>query len=171
MFAVAAGCIFVGFVVFAIKEREGMVAMFGLAAAVIGGLLTALIVDAPVAWVQRDRVDFSYSLGALNDGRETQGSFFLGSGTIDSVPSFMYYVQEGDGYVLRDWPASSSKVVETEGDPKVVYNCYDYSDVWLPFRWAPQMVEDGSVYDCRHAFVTFYVPPGSVKQQYTLDAQ
>lgn len=171
MFAIVASIIFVGFVVFAVKEREGMIAMFGLVAAMMGGLLTALIIDAPVAWIQRDRAEFSYNLGALNDGRSTKGSFFLGSGTIDSVPSFMFYAEDGDGYVLRDWSAAPSRVVETEGKPRVVYNCYDYSDVWLPFRWAPQMLEDGSLYDCGHAFVTFYVPPGSVQQQYTLDAQ
>ena len=156
---------------FCIKDRSGEPFMFFLFFGLMGSLLTALIIDAPVSWIMRDRAEFSYDLGALNDGRSTQGSFFLGSGTIDSVPSFMYYERDGDGYVLRDWPASSSKVVETKGDPQVVYNCYDYSSVPRPFRWAPQMMEDGSVYDCRHAFVTFYVPPGSVQQQYILDAQ
>lgn len=141
----------------------------------IFALMAGLLIDWPVSWATRDKVDITYELGALNDGRSTKGSFFLGSGSIDSVPSFMYYVKDGDGFVLRDWPARSSKVIETDSTPRVVYRCDDYGTVPRPFRWTTKMMEDSGWVDewidCGHAFVTFYVPPGSVKQQYNLDAQ
>ena len=159
-------------IVLSIKYREGgpmMLALFGLFAAMIAGLA----IDGPVAWATRSKVDMSYNLAALNDGKDTRGSFFLGSGTIDSVPSFMFYAEDGDGYGLRDWPASSSRVVETSGDPHVVYHCDDYGSVPRPFRWTTKMIlDDGWGWiDCQHASLTFYVPAGSVKQSYTLDAQ
>lgn len=159
-------------IVVAIKVRDAG-ALFISAIALFAAFIVGVVIDAPVAWVTRDKVDISYELAALNDGRSTQGSFFLGSGSIDSVSSFMFYAKEGDGYVLRDWPASSSKVVETDGTPRAVYSCDDYGTVPRPFRWTTKMIlDDGWGWiDCQHAFVTFYVPPGSVKQQYDLDAQ
>jgi hypothetical protein len=168
--------VFIGFVLtaifLAIKHREGgplILIVFGLFAAFIAGLA----VDAPVAWATRSNKDISYNLAALNDSKNTRGSFFLGSGTIDSVPSFMFYAEDGDGYVLRSWDASSSRVVETDGKPHVVYHCDDYGTVPRPFRYPVKMIlDDGWGWvDCRHASLTFYVPAGSVKQSYTLDAQ
>lgn len=159
-------CLFLG-----VKQRESWY-IFPAVMSLFVGLFVGLVIDGPVNWAMREKTDFTYNLATLNDGRETQGSFFLGSGTIDSVPSFMFYEEDGDGYVLRDWPASSSRVVETTGEPHVVYTCDDYSDVPRPFRWTAVMItEDGDYIDCQHAFVTFYVPPGSVKREVTLDAQ
>lgn len=157
----------------AIKHREGSLLgliVFGL----FGALISGLVIDAPVAMATRSSKNVTYNLAALNDGKDTRGSFFLGSGTIDSVPSFMFYAEDGDdGYFLRSWDASASRVVETSGTPRVVYHCDDYSTVPRPFRWSTKMIlDDGWGWvDCRHASLTFYVPTGSVRQQYTLDAQ
>jgi len=155
-----------------IRHRDSIYFML-VAFSIAAGLITGLVVDAPVAMLTRSHVDVSYNLAALNDGKDTRGSFFLGSGQIDSVPSFMFYAQDGDGYVLRSWDADSSRVVETDGTPRAVYTCDDYGTVPRPFRWTTKMIlDDGWGWvDCDHAFVTFYVPHNSIKQQYNLDAQ
>lgn len=156
----------------AFKNREFSYIMVS-AISLFVAFIVGVVIDGPINWAMRDKVDVTYGLAALNDGRKTQGSFFLGSGTIDSVPSFMYYAEDGDGYVLRDWSARSSRVVETTGKPRAVFTCDDYGSVPRPFRYSVKMIlDDGWGWvDCRHAFVTFYVPPGSVKQEITLDAQ
>lgn len=170
-FVVAALGILLG-IFLAIKNRDGAY-IFVCGMAAFAAFFVGILIDGPVAWITRDKVDITYSLAALNDGRKTEGGFFLGSGQIDSVPSFMFYAKDGDGYVLRDWSADSSRVVETDGTPRAVYHCDDYGSVPRPFRWTTKMIlDDGWGWiDCGHASVTFYVPPGSVKQSYDLDAQ
>lgn len=170
MLIIVFGIICIGGIVLAIALRDALCLLGGLITALIGAIFTGLLIDLPVNAIQRDKINETYNLAALNDGKSTEGSFFLGSGTVDSVPSFMFYAKDGDGYVLRSWDAASSRVVETEGAPRVVYTCDDYSSVPAPFKWAAYMILEDYV-DCEHASVTFYVPPGSVKQQYTLDAE
>lgn len=137
----------------------------------IGGLLFGiLLVTIPVAVFLPNKVNVEHQMRAMTDGTSTSGSFFLGSGTIHGDPAFTYYEVGADGRSrLKDVDADYASVVEYEGAPKVVQECDDWSHI--PFIVAfPANIFAIAGHDCTGEY-TFYVPTGSIKDGYVLDAQ
>ncbi len=137
----------------------------------IAAIAGMLVINLPASIFLKDDVVLEYNLKAMQDGSSTTGSFFLGSGTINDVPSFMYYVEYDDGSVsLESAYASDSVVVETDENPRVTYECEYYGDIPTALIWPVNHFGTDGDYDCTGT-VTFYVPENSVKSQYVLDAE
>lgn len=102
----------------------------------------------------------------LADGAGVQGSFFLGSGTIDTTPVYMYYAQDSKGrYRLYHVNASQSYVTYTDDTPTLVIHGNEMNDKWYSFDTGFSVSDyDDDVYE-------FRVPRGSIKQNFNLDAQ
>lgn len=102
----------------------------------------------------------------LSDGAGVSGSFFLGSGTIDTTPVYMYYAQDNKGrYRLYHVNASQSYVTYTDETPTLVIHGKEMNDKWYSLDTGfatPEYADD--VYE-------FRVPRGSIKQNFNLDAQ
>jgi hypothetical protein len=121
--------------------------------------------------VERDLV-------ALADGQSTHGSFFLGSGSVDSDPAFFWYQDDGTGgYKLKSINAYWVTIREIpEGEtPHMVQRCDDYSNIPKWVGWPLDISEDEESNSCgdsdEKSWTTFYVPAGSIKSNYILDAQ
>jgi len=99
------------------------------------------------------------NIASIQDNVQTSGSFFLGSGTIDSEAVFYFYEQDGDGYRLTHVPAYRSKIVESNESPHLVVSkaVGDH-----PFWGIPLNSHDN---------YTFYVPTGSILNNFNLDAK
>lgn len=107
--------------------------------------------------------DYSYSrpLTTINDNSSVSGSFFLGSGSIKEIPTFMYYVLNERGeFRLQHVDADDAFITYTDGPPEVIVHTTRTKSEWL----AVEM--DMAEYEYE-----FRVPRGSVKQVYTLDAK
>lgn len=106
------------------------------------------------------QVKFSESsIIALQDGSSTSGSFFLGSGSIDSDPVFFYYEDDNGTYRLKHVLADDASVIESSGPARVdIYKNKANSELFgLPFS-------DDTTY-------IFYVPNGSILRNFALDAK
>lgn len=133
----------------------------------IGG---ALAISMPVSYAMVDKIEVEHKIRVMKDGSETQGSFFLGSGSVDGEPAFMYYeVDENGAARLKDVDADRASVVETDGTPRVVQECDDFRDVPEFLTFPINMFTDGGI-DC-YGDYTFYVPKGSIRDGYVLDAE
>ena len=100
-----------------------------------------------------------YVLQSLQDGKDASGSFFLGTGYVDSYPSFTYYLEENGRYRLKSTNADFASVTYTSGTPKMVERWkVDDQTIWC--MWTNKTLKD----------VEFQVPPGSVYKDYSLDA-
>jgi hypothetical protein len=148
-------------------------------ALVIGTLFAALAVGVGagvptgiVYEVQRTTAPIESSLKTLADGQGVEGRFFLGSGSVDSEPVFFYYSgSDQDGYRLRHVDADYVTIHETDDEPKMVRYCEDNSTVSGWVTW-PLKTYTGSRYDCYSDSEThFYVPRGSIQNNYILDAE
>lgn len=103
----------------------------------------------------------STPLACLNDGSSVEGNFFLGSGYVDEQMTYTYYVKVKDYYKLEQLPASDVLVKYTNGPAKIL---------------KVEQVEDNSY---RSYFgigipstrFVIYVPKGSIKNNYQLDAK
>ena len=103
----------------------------------------------------------STPLACLNDGTSLKGNFFLGSGYVDEQMTYTYYVKVKDYYKLEQLPASDVLIKYTKGPARIL---------------KVEQVEDNSF---RSYFgigrpntrFVIYVPKGSIKNNYQLDAK
>lgn len=105
------------------------------------------------------------SLVNLQDGSNVEGSFFLGIGSVGEEMKYSFYAETDSGsYKLHSVDADRAEVVFTDGDPYYTAECYRpmFGKNW-------DFVQAAGCYD--HKNVTFYVPKGSIKTNFTLDAQ
>lgn len=117
----------------------------------------------------KDQVDTS-PLAALNDGTSIQGRFFLGSGVIDSKPTYYYYKEVGENsyqykQLVDDGTNGSVTVVEdTQDKPYIKTTCEDYEPAndWWRLSWF------ASDY-CDITSIEFHIPTGSISKDYKLD--
>lgn len=150
----------IGAVVVGVKEREIFLvfigSLFGLAMSLCVALLFNCIFN-PI--VPRAYPSHSVDLQNIRDTMSTQGSFFLGSGTIDSKPVFEYYEKTGPGsFDLQTVDASITTVHESKNvRPHITLIYSKSSNRWLTLFPGTSL---------KH--VDIYVPPNSVVQDYKL---
>jgi len=121
-----------------------------------------------VALMMPGDASVSAPLDTLNDGSSVSGRFFLGSGYIDSEPSFMFYVSDNGSHYLLNVPADSATVRYTSGRPHADLVCRGSHDSL--FTW-PLHIHSSP--DCqRHVrSAIFYVPKDSIVSNYHLDGK
>lgn len=97
-----------------------------------------------------------------------RGSFFLGSGVINDVSVFTWYEQNSENsYRQNRADADESTVHYGDGQPHYVLKVERHEEGSFFGTWylRPDAGEELSrAYD-------FYVPKGTIKQEYTLDAK
>jgi hypothetical protein len=90
---------------------------------------------------------------SLSDGALVHGDFMLGSGSVNSVPSYIYYTRAGGGYILNTVPASRSIIyMDEQTSPFVVKTANSCKTAGFP------------------ATYVFHIPNGSVVNRYNLDS-
>lgn len=127
-----------------------------------GGLLAIISNVALAGVVDTQTVVVSNQLSTLQDGSQTTGSFFLGSGYVDGEQVFSYYEKRGGAFYLDSIDADHAKVVESNETPRVEHTCKKSDNIWFS-------VFTGKCWN--NWDYTFYVPKGSVATNYTLDAK
>ena len=125
------------------------------------GFLIALVLS--VAWEDAPveiTTSTDYEIVALQDNLGLQGQFFLGSGYVDDELSYtyMHYVEDR-GYKVETVDASNAYVEFTDKQPYVSLVRYQFKDAWRNYFTVP--------YNSGDAF--FYVPEGSILQNYNID--
>lgn len=106
------------------------------------------------------RDESTASIKSLQDTRHTSGSFFLGSGSIDSKPVFWYYADNGGYSTLEYRDASSVHIVETDDqEPRVTEQRFHSNNRWFH-----------TIHDGARQYV-FYIPEGSITNNFELDAR
>lgn len=146
-----------------------LVAWAAFGAIVLGPLVTTIFLTTTA-----DRPARTSYIVNMGDTMGVSGRFFLGSGTIESGPAYFYYTGNGtDGFHAHSVDASGVTVkYDDEGPPRMECFAKDWrtSPKWIlaPF---PEWDDDWP--ECNYGVdeVVFYVPTGTVKQNYTLDAQ
>lgn len=140
---------------------------------VIGGaVIGTIVISIPATEITSDTVIISHNIVSMKDGTSTEGSFFLGSGVIGNKPSFTYYEQDASGAVrLKHVNANDASVVQYDGPPKVTEECDSYKDSPTLWTWPIGDIWAEDDIDCWGENIVFYVPEGSVKTDFVLDAE
>lgn len=136
--------------------------LFGL---FIGGLIGVLcgFVIALALPAKLELVKTSYNLEALQDNNSVSGKFFLGSGNIESKMKYVFYYNDDDYFRLKQVDYSLVKIKYSDEKPKA--ECFTYEpvkDVLINYFALDYPLD---------AEYIIHVPKGTIKQNYSLDAQ
>jgi hypothetical protein len=135
-----------------------IMAFFGLIIGIIIG--TAIAIALPA---KTEIVKTNYNLETLQDNNSVKGSFFLGSGQIDGKMKYVFYYENEGYYKLEQADYSEVKVKYSEEKPKAErFNRQNVKDAFIN-----NFAIDGNSYQ----EYIIYVPKGTIKQNYSLDAQ
>lgn len=100
------------------------------------------------------REDKTYNLVALANKSSIEGSFFICSGIVRDISINTFAYKEGEVIRIKNVEMSErDEYIYTDNPPKAIVH-------WRYKR----LFGDVAKYYC-----TFYIPPGSVKQQYDID--
>ena len=132
-----------------------------ISAILIGGIIgTALAFVLPA---KTEIVKTTYNLEALQDNNSVKGSFFLGSGQIEGKMKYVFYYERDGFYKLEQADYSKVKVKYSNEKPKAeIFNRKNVKDAFI----------NNFAIDCNcYQEYIIYVPKGTIKQNYSLDAQ
>lgn len=100
---------------------------------------------------------YQTNLQAISTSSGTTGSFFLGTGSIDSTLYYVYYAKSADGSFRMDKiEADSVSIVESGSqEPALIRTCYSPPEWWMK--------------GCHKNTYRIIVPPGSIKPMINMD--
>lgn len=121
------------------------------------GLFVACLLPA-----KEQEVKYTYNLETLQDGNSVSGSFFLGCGAIDGKMQYVYYYESPDGYRMNQIDYDNVVIKYSEEDPRI--ETYKMEPIKGKFinLFAFDIPQERNI---------IYVPKGTIKQNFTLDAQ
>lgn len=144
-----------------IGARDWYTPVFSAIALAIGGLVLGVGLYALVSTlVNHTPIYEQHDLLSLQDGSETQGSFFLGIGSVDGVQMYSYYQDNGEWAEWKSTKAENVRVYQDTDKPYIVQekDCISHA------RWLVDCATDKRVTE-------IHVPVGSIKTNFTLDAR
>lgn len=121
--------------------------LFLCGGAVVGMIVGACLPGVPVMNRKLPLVHLS-----TRDGMD--GGFFLGTGTVEGRPVYLYYADHGGGRIIADTAPISSPVVEEVGDEGWGWWMRnEFPRDWMYWVGVPS-----------EEWVEFHVPPGTVRR-------
>lgn len=159
-------CAFIGLITgYDLEER-----VFGAFAGAFGGLFAgafAALMIGTFIYTDTKYVEVGQvPLVSMADGAGIHGHFFLGSGSVDSSPTYTWYEKSGDNSYFRQDVDADVATIHYLTDKRAPYYIVSKEvDAEGGFfkKWGFNTNEGyGKVYD-------FYVPKGSIVQSYVLD--
>ncbi|MEN6553959.1 MAG: hypothetical protein ABFC34_13855 [Methanobacterium sp.] len=133
-------------------------------ASIAVGVFTALVsfaIMVAILWIlpaQTETIKSTNQLICLQDNTQTNGSFFLGSGTIEDEQVFTFYVKQKYGYKLKYVNAKKAIIIYSNKAPKIV-------------KYLKQTKKTSIGYDFPDSLVKIYIPYNSIQNNFQLDAK
>lgn len=151
-------------------------------------LAVCLVVNSPTKEVKTYAMPQRENIEALSLNESTEGSFFLGCGTVNQEAIYYYMQDTENGFKLQSVDADSAYIKELDNNEAPYLQIDTFTDSWIAtqpttlFWYDPLYLLFGAapgksfVSGPSEAFrgnttYTFYVPKGSIKQNYNFDSQ
>lgn len=163
IYLIIAVLLFTGYMIY---EADGFgekvsMGMSGFILGALSGLAIWMALGTAVGIFLPERVELqTHQIVALQDNIGVEGSFFLGSGTIDSEPHYTYMIETERGFKLESVEADEAYIIYDD-NPRIQtkYKSLKYDWMYLiAIKWSS-------------AEYTFYIPEGSIYTGYKVDLQ
>jgi len=162
--------IFIGIINFVLDSDDiedyvmgGFTTIFlGVIGALIGGVLASVLpADLEVS-------ETTFQLETLQDNGGVDGSFFLGCGTINSKMMYIFYYNSG----VNSNGDTVYRMGQVNYDNASVIYCDDEKPYLLKYEEVPSdAFINNFAFDFCSSWYDIYVPKGTIKNGYTLDAK
>lgn len=124
-----------------------------------------LIVAGALPSEERTVVRRTYYLQSIQDNSNTEGTFFLGCGSVDEEMKYTFYYKTNKGFKIKQIPCKEATIIHKEVNKKpraelVINKRKDDNTIMDYFS----IVIDRPNYN-------IYVPKGTIKNNYNLDAK
>jgi hypothetical protein len=159
-----AGALYVTYAVYKDTEETGPTVLMGL---VMHGAAFALLLMFSIFFMdETHRTDHTYNIYSIKRENVVDGSFFLGSGSIDTSRDYIFYYKDTDDFFrLGSVPTRKSRIKECEVTdgfiPYARYQTIYYNTAfWYSFGLG-----------CSHqknTMTDLYVPVGTIIQEFKL---
>lgn len=103
-----------------------------------------------------------FEIATLQDNSQVKGSFFLGSGTINGTMKYVFYYKSGDSYIMHMVSYSSAEIIITDKKPYLKQISYEKTSAFINLFALDLEIPQTEFY--------FYVPEGTIANDYSLDA-
>lgn len=135
--------------------------LFAISVGIFTGFFVLIAFGLPLSYNLPKTINYQEkNIVSLQDSVGIQGTFFLGSGSIKGNPTYTFYTEEDGGFKLNNVNASST-LIKYGDQPKTKYES-GCDGVW---QWIAPCAYSSS------EPVEVTVPEGTIKQNFTLDAQ
>lgn len=121
-----------------------------------------------VATVRHDSSNCNYTttttpIVSIERSQQTSGSFFLGTGNVNSTAYYFAYVNEKDGLLLTRYRTDETFIVEGSGPPRV--KSYDEHC----YQWLKSFLLNDRYYYTKHNVKhQIYVPKNTILKEFKL---
>lgn len=125
------------------------------------GSIFAFIINIPFMYTGGEEWEAreTRTLQNVREDSETSGGFFLIAGGFDEDATFKFYSEREGVYKLQTVDAEDARIVMDGSEPRVVKEVLRYD----PNKWLSVLNTDSN-----YPRYTFYIPKGSIKQNYAL---
>jgi hypothetical protein len=130
--------------------------LYGLLGFAFGGLIAFSL---PMSTETKSE---SYNIESLSDNSSISGNFFIGCGSINGVMKYSFYYSNKDYYKLMQIDCEDAIVKYSEDSPRIII----YEDEPLP-----KLINLFALDADFNRHYEICVPKGTIKNNYTLDAQ
>jgi hypothetical protein len=127
----------------------------------IGGIVGGIVAMSLPAQTEYKCVE-TRNIAALQDNSSISGSFFLGCGTIKEHIVYYSYVEKNGTYKLEKFELNDVSIKFSDQRPRV--------EKWRNVPIKGKIINLFAI-DSWHSEYIFYVPQGTIKQNFNLDAQ
>ena len=125
------------------------------------GLLIGLMIP-----VKTEMKSCTYNLEALQDNNGVSGSYFLGTGSIEGKMKYVYYYRDADSlYHMKQYDYENASIKYSTDEPKIIItkeHVVNPKDATINYFGLKTLFNESAI---------IYIPKGSIKQNFTLDAQ
>jgi hypothetical protein len=131
-----------------------------------GGLLLGLIIGLIIAFIlpmKKYDKHYSYNIENLQDNSGIKGSFFLGCGQIEGKMKYVFYYEENGFFKMEQLEVKDVQIKYSDSKPKV-----NITEISPSKALINAFALDFDIFDKTYIIE---VPKGTIKQNFSLDAQ
>ena len=139
------------------------ISLFGAALGGLLGILFGLMIAFALP-AKMEVIDTQWNIESLQDGNSVNGNFLLGCGSVNGKMKYSFYYQYNDGYKMQQLDIDDVVVKYSDKTPVVIEHKTTMVDPKKAFINYFAIDDNSKTYD-------IYIPKGTIKTNYNLDAQ
>jgi len=144
-----------------LKTKKRIIIEYGIFGGIIVGMLVAFLIPLKI-----EEKTYVYKIETLQDNQSISGKSFLGSGQVDGVMHYVFYYRKNGFIEMEQLRYDQVKIQYSDEKPKIVMS----KNVKIQSDWNYFALGDITTL-LKPSDYIIYIPKGTIKNDYQLDAK